>query len=303
MKYFIDTEFIEGKQDKTFLGVKYGETKPTIDLISIGIVSEATDDFNNYCNKCDKQVGLEGTKCNCEESIKTGYTVTYSKGGMIANAISREYYAISKDFNLKQAWKNEWVRDNVLLSIYNYLRYTDYLDINMKRIESHNIEARHDYKDAILKEIDYSWFKYLLNKYGKTNKQIAKEIIEFVYTSEGASQTINGVLDKPLLCVDVAKVNPEFYGYYSDYDWVVFAQLFGTMMDLPVGFPMYCIDLKQTLDEKALMYDDDQYSNLDIEGKVEYVKTNSKYPKQTNEHNALADAKWNYELYKFLNTL
>ena len=27
------------------------------------------------------------------------------------------------------------------------------------------------------------------------------------------------------------------------------------------------------------------------------------YPKQTNEHNALADAKWNFELYKFLKTL
>lgn len=25
-----------------------------------------------------------------------------------------------------------------------------------------------------------------------------------------------------------------------------------------------------------------------------------KYPKQTNEHNALSDARWNYELYKFL---
>ena len=32
MKYFIDTEFVEGKQDKTFLGIKVGETKPTIDL-------------------------------------------------------------------------------------------------------------------------------------------------------------------------------------------------------------------------------------------------------------------------------
>lgn len=27
------------------------------------------------------------------------------------------------------------------------------------------------------------------------------------------------------------------------------------------------------------------------------------YPKQTNEHNALADARWNFELYKFLKTL
>lgn len=36
MKYFIDTKFIEGRQDKTYFGFKYGETKPTIDLISIG---------------------------------------------------------------------------------------------------------------------------------------------------------------------------------------------------------------------------------------------------------------------------
>ena len=27
------------------------------------------------------------------------------------------------------------------------------------------------------------------------------------------------------------------------------------------------------------------------------------YPKQTNEHNALADARCNFELYKFLQTL
>ena len=27
------------------------------------------------------------------------------------------------------------------------------------------------------------------------------------------------------------------------------------------------------------------------------------YPKQTNEHNALADARWNYELYKFIKQL
>ena len=27
------------------------------------------------------------------------------------------------------------------------------------------------------------------------------------------------------------------------------------------------------------------------------------YPKQINEHNALADARWNFELYKFLQKL
>lgn len=41
----------------------------------------------------------------------------------------------------------------------------------------------------------------------------------------------------------------EFWGYYADYDWVVFCWLFGTMMELPKGFPMYCRDIKQLADE------------------------------------------------------
>jgi hypothetical protein len=72
---------------------------------------------------------------------------------------------------------------------------------------------------------------------------------------------------------------PEFWGYYCDYDWVVFAQMFGTMMDLPKGWPMYCRDLKQMCDDLG----------------------NPKLPEQTStEHNALADARWNKQAYEFL---
>ncbi|HEY9764587.1 MAG TPA: hypothetical protein V6D07_18815 [Trichocoleus sp.] len=39
-----------------------------------------------------------------------------------------------------------------------------------------------------------------------------------------------------------------FYGYYADYDWVAFCQLFGKMIDLPRGFPNYCRDIKQRSD-------------------------------------------------------
>ena len=42
---------------------------------------------------------------------------------------------------------------------------------------------------------------------------------------------------------------PEFWGYYADYDWVVFCWLFGTMMYLPRGWPLYCRDLKQLADD------------------------------------------------------
>lgn len=64
---------------------------------------------------------------------------------------------------------------------------------------------------------------------------------------------------------------PEFWAYYADYDWVVFCWLFGSMIDLPTGWPMFCMDLKQEV----------------------YKMGNPELPPQdTTEHNALHDAKW-----------
>lgn len=72
---------------------------------------------------------------------------------------------------------------------------------------------------------------------------------------------------------------PELWAYYADYDWVAFCQLFGRMIDLPNGFPKFCMDLKQLSVEKG----------------------SPRYPPQlTGEHDALADARWNRELYNFL---
>lgn len=74
----------------------------------------------------------------------------------------------------------------------------------------------------------------------------------------------------------------EFWAYYADYDWVVFCQMFGTMMNLPNGFPMYCNDIKQWA------------SQLE----------NPKLPPQsTTEHNALNDARWNREAWEYLAAL
>jgi hypothetical protein len=71
--------------------------------------------------------------------------------------------------------------------------------------------------------------------------------------------------------IGFAGEKPEFWAYYADYDWVALCQLYGTMMDLPKGWPMYCRDLKQRADELG----------------------NVRLPKQTStEHNALADAEW-----------
>jgi hypothetical protein len=80
----------------------------------------------------------------------------------------------------------------------------------------------------------------------------------------------------------IGAVKPEFWGYYADYDWVVTSQLFGTMMDLPDGWPMYCNDLKQWCNQLG----------------------NPELPKQNStEHNALADARWNKIAHEFLSSL
>lgn len=73
---------------------------------------------------------------------------------------------------------------------------------------------------------------------------------------------------------------PEFWGYYSAYDHVALCQLFGTMMDLPTGWPMYTRDIKQWCDQLG----------------------NPVLPKQeAGEHHALADARWTRKAWEFLN--
>lgn len=89
----------------------------------------------------------------------------------------------------------------------------------------------------------------------KPRQQIAKEIREF------------------------AGENLEFWAYYADYDWVALCQLYGTMMDLPKGWPMFCRDLIQLCKDKG----------------------KPKLPEQTTtEHHALADAIWTKEAWEYL---
>lgn len=268
MNIFYDTEFIEGTQDKRLLGIKYGKTKPTIDLVSIGLVAED----------------------------------------------GREYYAISKDFNLNEAWnrwdgeyheqstfekshglstrKKYWIRENVLKTIFNDL---------------HSVFVREtDYKGSVDMKFSMYNLKYLIEKYGKTNKQIGQDLIDFMeplnryyslpntkdrFYLGNVSWSIpvlnEAEIKKDKLDYHYPPSSPILYGYYSAYDHVALCWLFGKMIDLPKSFPMYTIDLKQILDEKQSR----KRKNL-----KEYVD----YPKKIGEHNALQDARWNKKLYEFL---
>lgn len=75
---------------------------------------------------------------------------------------------------------------------------------------------------------------------------------------------------------------PEFWANFADYDWVVFCQLFGRMIDLPQGWPKYCRDLKQLYDELGK-----DAEILPVQG--------------DGEHNALEDARHDKAIWEALN--
>ncbi len=75
---------------------------------------------------------------------------------------------------------------------------------------------------------------------------------------------------------------PEIWAYYADYDWVALCQLFGRMIDLPKGWPMFCRDVKQLCCDLG----------------------DPRLKKQSaGEHNALADAEWTKQAWEFLRGL
>jgi hypothetical protein len=138
---------------------------------------------------------------------------------------------------------SEWVQQNVITPLY----------LNTVHGDNRN---RYDAED----------FHHV---YGKSNNQIADELREFFgcWRDQHFWRAPEGI---------------ELYGYFADYDWVLFCSLFGRMIDLPKGFPMYCRDLKQMMDEKGLT--------------KEWKRANC--PDPEGAHNADVDAEWNKSLYK-----
>lgn len=76
--------------------------------------------------------------------------------------------------------------------------------------------------------------------------------------------------------------NPEFWAWYADYDWVALCQLYGRMIDLPKGWPMFCRDLRQYIDD---------------------IHATELPPQTGTQHNALADAIWVRDAYKHVRRL
>lgn len=116
--------------------------------------------------------------------------------------------------------------------------------------------------------------------YGKASDWVRENVLVQLKAHTETYLTRAEIRDAVLAFVGTDK--PEIWAYYADYDWVVLCQLFGTMMDLPKGWPMYCRDVKQLCDELG----------------------NVKLPEQgKGEHHALADARWTKQAWEFLSVM
>ena len=156
-----------------------------------------------------------------------GHPIDLISIGIVAEN-GREYYAINQNFTPKLA--NDWVVENVLS--------------NLPPMNA-GVDAT-----AIKLSCDYRWEPEVIPGYAPLNYPwkspllISKEIRSFC---EFDSQ-------------------PEFWGEWCSYDWVALCQLFGTMMDLPRGWPMRCRDVVQVLEDELKLSQDDWPESLETEG-------------------------------------
>lgn len=164
------------------------------------------------------------------EFLENGTTIDPLSFGIVNETESDCFYAVNQDADWEAAFRNDWIRRNVLNSI------SHRLTLNPLRI-------------------------ILTDEYAMTKNMIAKRLVDFVEANTPEGDTA------------------EFWAYYGDYDHVVLSQLYGTMLQLPNGFPMFTMDIKQ----------------------LAVMKGSPKLPEQDyDEHNALADARHNLKMFNFL---
>ncbi len=179
------------------------------------------------------------------EFIEDGKTIDLVSIGIVAET-GAEYYAVSSEFDRKAFAKNDWLMANVWPSL---------------------PQVRGDARMMLLASMSegasaYRHVKRLFN-WGAdevaTRAQIAHDVSRFI-------------LSHP---------SPQLWAWYGAYDHVVLAQLFGRMIDLPDGIPMWTNDLKQEAARLGLS-DDDMPPQID------------------GHHNALQDARHNRVIARFL---
>ncbi len=151
-----------------------------------------------------------------------------------------ELYLINGDMSLPTIYRMDWLRTNVL----------PHLPVK--------VEGQAAGQSILVWDADHPDYAKV-----KSRDEIRDAVYDFV---------IGGLATESV-------PDPQLWAYYGAYDHVVLAQLFGSMAELPLGFPMFTMDLMQAL----------------------FGSTLPGLPEQTgDEHHALADARWTRDAYNWL---
>jgi hypothetical protein len=204
------------------------------------------------------------------EFIEDGHTIDLISIGIVAED-GREFYAVNKGCDFSKA--DDWVKENVI----SHLPPRPRLPMECTPREWEESLA---WKSKAQITVDVAAFLKDLtpNNPGSAAKQV-RGLIPSLLTLLGIRDCSEWTEQSLRILHWESFQAPEIWAYYADYDWVAFCQLFGAMIDLPAGFPMYCRDLQQEADRLG----------VDL----------SKLP-QTDEHHALADARWTKAAHEYL---
>lgn len=187
--------------------------------------------------------------CYDTEFLEDGHTIELISIGIVCED-GREYYAVNEDMPVDRIKADEWLS----LNVWKHLPVVGYRE--------HTVGYAGNLSTAVKTPGHLDRRSTLI----KPKRLIANEVREFLLAEAG-----NGS-EKHLM--------PELWAYYAAYDHVALAQLWGRMINLPKGIPMWTHDLMQEVDRVGL--------------------SPEAIPPAETEHNALADARWNMALYREL---
>jgi hypothetical protein len=155
----------------------------------------------------------------------------------------QELYRINADMSLPTIYRMDWLRKNVL----------PHLPVK--------VEGEAGGQAILVWDAEHPDYAKV-----KPRQDIRDDVYDFV---------IGGLATEPV-------PDPELWAYYGAYDHVVLTQLFGSMAELPLGFPMMTMDLVQPMAGMDV---------TDIPGIA---------IQQGNEHHALDDARWTRDVYNWM---
>lgn len=144
------------------------------------------------------------------EFLEDGKTIELISIGIVSGD-GREYYAVNSEMPLDRIKEDDWMVRNVLSSLPL---------VNTASLDAYIKHPRNSYPKPSISLLG-------IDRRDSTVKPkwvIANEVRDFLLDGEG---------------------EPELWAWYAAYDHVVLAQLFGKMINLPEGLPMYTNDLKQ----------------------------------------------------------